>query len=133
MLLRISAVLLLSLAAACAQANPPSRDQVAENLTPMLTLEQRVDRLKYYAQWLVRIKGIDEARIVELKARHDVYFVYYLAANVDLASGNLTSYHANVKRAENELDSMEATLKAALDELSRSDPNAKESRSQSDF
>lgn len=88
----------------------------------MLILERRFDQIKYYTQWLVLIRGIDEEKVAALKARHNVYFVYYLAANVDLANGQLESYQANLNRADTELKSMEATLKETLAELGQSSP-----------
>lgn len=107
--------------AACASIKPTSREQVAKNLAPMVSLEKRVDKVRYYTQWLVLAGGIDNIKVVDLKARHDVYFVYYLAANVDLASGDVESFQANLERAEREVEFMEATLKASLAELNRPD------------
>ena len=110
---------------ACAQVQQISREQVAAHLSPVLDLEKRVDQLKSFAQWLVQLRGIDEDKLAELKASDNVYFLYYLAASVDLASGNLQSYRANVERAERELEFMEATLKKTLTQPGQTNPPAK--------
>jgi hypothetical protein len=67
---------------------------------------------------LVLLEGMSTETAQRLKATHDVYYVYYLAATVHLARGNLESYLAHLKQAEKELDSMEAILKHDLAKLS---------------
>jgi hypothetical protein len=61
----------------------------------------------------------------KLKATHDVYYVYYLAAAVHLARGNMGSYVAHVKLAERELDAMEAIVKENLAHLTQSESERK--------
>lgn len=106
--------------AACGQIGPQpiARDQLAANLAPLLKIERRADRVKYYTLLLDKIGGIGEQGAQALKDYHDVYYVYYLAANMHLARGNLDAYRAHVKLAEKELDSMEGILKESLSALS---------------
>ncbi|MGH7847358.1 MAG: hypothetical protein ACREQW_19600 [Candidatus Binatia bacterium] len=106
--------------AACAQVGPQpiARDQLAANLAPLLKVERRAEQVKYYTLLLDKIGGIGEEGAQALKNHHDVYYVYYLAANMHLARGNLGAYRAHVKLAENELDSMEGILKESLSALS---------------
>lgn len=106
---------------ACSQMNPISRDQLAENLHPILKIENRVDRLQYYTQMLDKLGAINKENVDALKTHHDIYYVYYVAANVQLARGNMESYMAHVKLAEKELDLMEAMLKDKLSKLSESE------------
>lgn len=125
MLQYLATTLLALLLVACAQVQQISREQVAAHLNPILDLEKRVDQVKSFAQWLVQLRSIDDDKIAELKASHNVYFLYYLAASVDLASGNLKSYRANLERAERELEYMEATLKKSLTELGQTNPKSR--------
>ena len=114
---------------ACSQVNPVSRDELASNLTPILKLEKRIDQAKYYTHWLVNSGGMSNDRAGDLKAHHDVYYVYYLAAIVQLAGGNIESYEAHVKLAENELDLMEAILIDQLAQFVESEKKDRFSRS----
>lgn len=99
---------------ACSQVNPVSRDELTLNLAPVLKLERRIDQAKYYTNLLITSGGMSSDKAEDLKAHHDVYYVYYLAALVQLARGNIESYVAHVRLAERELDAMEAVLKDQL-------------------
>ena len=114
--LALSLVLAMGLAA-CSQVQmePISRDQLADNILPILKLEKRIDQVMYYAKMLGSIGGLSQGRSTELKGHLDIYYVYYLASNVQLAKGNMVSYQAHLKLAENELDVMESILKDGLD------------------
>jgi hypothetical protein len=107
--------------AACGQIGPQpmGRDQLAANLAPLLKIERRADQVKYYTLLLDKVGGLGEEGAQALKNHHDVYYVYYLAANMHLARGNLDSYRVHVKLAEKELDSMEGILKESLSALSQ--------------
>ncbi len=106
--------------AACSQMQPISRDQMAANIDPILKLENRVGQVKYYTKMLISVGGISDKKEDELKEHHDVYYVYYLTANVHLAGGDMESYQAYVEAAESELDLMEAILKDRLDKFAES-------------
>jgi hypothetical protein len=110
----------------CSQFNPVPREQVEANLAPMLRVERRADQVKYYTEMLVLMEGMSQESAQKLKATHDVYYVYYLAASVHLARGSLESYLAHLKQAEKELDSMEAILKRDLSKLSELEREKKE-------
>lgn len=106
--------------AACSQIQPISRDQMAANLNPVLKLENRIDQVKYYTKMLTSVGGISDEKGEELKAHHDIYYVYYLTANVQLARGDMESYQAYVEAAKGELDMMEEILKDRLDKFAES-------------
>ncbi len=114
-------VLLVSSLVACSQIAPIPRDELAANLAPILKIEKRTDQIKYYTEMLLYL----------LKAHYDVYYVYYLAANVSLARGSMESYLANVKLAEKEIDLMEAIVRDRLAQLGESNSGLKKYFSQS--
>ncbi|MFQ5684630.1 MAG: hypothetical protein ACE5HC_15330 [Candidatus Binatia bacterium] len=125
----ISAILSLVLVGgvvACSQVKPISPGEMAQNLTPILKIESRVDQVKYYTQMLAQMGGMNSESAEALKAHHDIYYVYYVAANVQLARGNMQSYLAHVHLAERELDLMEAILKDNYSELVKSEPEKSE-------
>ncbi len=95
---------------ACSQIDPAPRNQLVANITPILDVEKRADRIMYYLKVLDSIGGVSKERSEELKAHYDVYYVYYLASNVQLAGGKTESYLAHVKLAEGELDAIETIL-----------------------
>lgn len=124
-------LLLTAVLAGCAQVAPIPRDELAANLTPILKLERRSDQVKYYTQMLNTLGGLSEEKAADLKAHYDVYYVYYLAANVHLARGNMESYLAHVKLAGKELDFMEALVKERLTKLAESESAARKRSPQS--
>ena len=95
---------------ACSQIDPAPRNQLVANITPILDVEKRADRIMYYLKVLDSIGGVSKERSEELKAHYDVYYVYYLASNVQLAGGKTDSYLAHIKLAEGELDAIETIL-----------------------
>jgi hypothetical protein len=110
---------------ACSQAiQPLSRDEVAANLAPLLKIERRADQVKYYSLLLTNLGGIGADSVAIIKKHHDIYFVYYLAANLNLARGNIDSYLVHVRLAEKELDSMESILKEGFATLAQRNPRA---------
>jgi hypothetical protein len=116
---------MLSLAmVGCAQIGPQpiGRDQLAANLAPLLKIERRADQVKYYSLLLDKVGALGEAGASALKNHYDVYYVYYLAANMHLARANIDTYQAHVKLAEKELDAMEGILKESLSTLEEAEP-----------
>jgi len=112
----LSLVLAMGLAACSqVQVEPISRDQLVENIDPILNMEKRIDQVMYYAKMLGSLGGLSQGKSSELKTHLDIYYVYYLASNVQLAKGNMTSYQAHLELAEKELDVMESILKDGLD------------------
>ena len=78
----------------------------------------------YYTKMLGSLGGLSQGKSKELKQHLDVYYVYYLASNVQLARGDMVAYEAHVQLAEKELDVMEKILKDGLDKDFEPDPNA---------
>jgi hypothetical protein len=110
---------------ACSQMTQPlSRDELAANLAPLLKIERRADQVKYYSLLLTNLGGIGAESVAIIKNHHDIYFVYYLAANLNLARGNIDSYLVHVRLAEKELDSMELILKEGFATLAQRNPQA---------
>ncbi len=124
-------VLLVSSLVACSQIAPIPRDELAANLAPILKIEKRSDQIKYYTEMLLYLGGLSQDKAEDLKAHYDVYYVYYLAANVSLARGSMESYLANVKLAEKEIDLMEAIVRDRLAQLGESNSGLKKYFSQS--
>ena len=116
LVLALSLVLAMGMAA-CSQVQvvPISRDQLVENIDPILKMEKRIDQVMYYAKMLGSLGGLSQGKSSELKTHLDIYYVYYLASNVQLAKGNMISYQAHLELAEKELDVMESILKDGLD------------------
>jgi hypothetical protein len=123
MKLALSLILTLGLAA-CSSMQPISRDQLAQNIDPILKMEKRLDQVMYYTKMLGSMGGLTQVKSKELKQHLDVYYVYYLASNVQLAKGDMDAFQAHVALAERELDVMEKILKDGLDKDFEPDPNA---------
>ncbi len=98
----------------CSTIGPISRDQIAENLAPILEVENRVNRAMSGVQMLGSVGEISDKDAEKLKAHYDVYFVYYHAANVYLAGGDIESYKSHIEMAKKELVAREAILKNSL-------------------
>ncbi len=98
----------------CSPIGPISRDQLAENLAPILEVENWVNRAMSGVQMLGSVGEISDKDAEKLKAHYDVYSVYYHAANVYLAGGDIESYIAHIQMAKQELDTMEVILKHSL-------------------
>ncbi len=76
----------------CSTIGPISRDQIAENLAPILEVENRVSRAMSGVQMLGSVGEISDKDAEKLKSHYDIYSVYYHAANVYLAVGDIESY-----------------------------------------
>lgn len=110
---------------ACSAIDPIPRDHLVANLAPILKVEKRFERVKYYTQMLISVSGISEERLEKLKPHYDIYYVYYLASNVQLARGNMESCLAHLQMAEREMDMMESILKDGLAKEWQSDSSRK--------
>jgi len=117
LVLALSLVLAMGLAA-CSQVQmePISRDQLVDHIAPILKMEKRIDQVMYYTKMLGSLGRLSHGKSTELKSHLDIYYVYYLGSNVQLAKGNMVSYQEHLKLAEKELDVMESILKDGLDE-----------------
>ena len=125
--LALSLMLALGLTACAPMQQPISRDQLAQHIDPILNMERRLDQVMYYTKMLGSMGGLTQGKSKELKQHLDVYYVYYLASNVQLAKGDMEAYRAHVALAERELDVMEKILRDGLDkdfDQQQPDPNA---------
>ncbi len=100
--------------AACSAVGPFPRDQLAENIVPILEIEERFDQVKNSIQILGSLGRINGAILKKMKGHSDIYYVYYWASAVHLAGGDVESYLAHVKLAEEELEALEKIIKARL-------------------
>lgn len=107
-------IILASGLAACSQVSPVPRERLAQNISPILKIEERYNQLKEAIQILGSMGKVDGETMKDLKAHSDVYYLYYWASAVQLAGGNMESYRAHVKLAEKELESIENILREKL-------------------
>ncbi len=96
--------------AACTSIDPILPDQMTQNLSSILKVEERADQVRSSAQALQFVGGMTEDQAKRLKSHFDIYFVHYLAANVYLAEGNIGFYETHVNLAEKELVAMDTIL-----------------------
>jgi hypothetical protein len=115
----LSGILFPLLALGCAQTNsssrePASREQVVENLEPIVKVEERGRMLTMAMQKLPQLMEIRTEDVQKLKEHYDVYYVHHNAATISLAQGNIDSYQGHLKVASAELDSIEERLKMII-------------------
>ncbi len=108
-LLLILALLLAPLLPACI---PPLADRaiLIEHLAPVLQLEKRASSIEYQLQFMQYLEPLSEKFKEAIKAHRDIYYPYYMLANVYLASGQIVQYMEAVRLAENELTALEALI-----------------------
>ncbi len=100
--------------AGCAPVGKVSRNQLVENLAPILEVEQRASRAMRGIEKLAVLGEMRDNDMKELKEHYDVYYVHHKAASVFLAQGNIHSYESHVGLAKRELDSMEQKIKTLV-------------------
>lgn len=98
-------------AAGCSQVQVAPRDQLVENLTPILEVEREVQKLSLVYQKLISIGWVDSIEKKRLQEHYDVYYIYHKAAAVSLAQGDLESYRSYVRLAGEELDGIESRMR----------------------
>ena len=110
-LLLILALLLAPLLTACI---PPiiDRTTLAQNLDLVLRLEEKMEVIQQKANFLAYLGVYSEEFALEMKEHHDVYYPYYLAANLYLAHGQLEEHKEAVRLAESELDTMNELIQS---------------------
>ncbi len=94
--------------------DPLPRRQVIANITPILDMEKRFNNLSYYTKMLGSVGSIPKEKSDALQNHYDVYYVYYITSNTQLAGGNIDASLAHVKLANRELDSVEKILESIM-------------------
>ena len=116
-------VILFSLLAfAYAQSNtsssssrePASREEVVQNLEPIVKVEERGRMLTMAIQELPNLVEIKAEEALKIKEHYDVYYVHHNAATISLAQGDIDLYRGHLKIASAELDSIEQNLKTII-------------------
>ena len=108
-------LLLVALCAVMAGCAPVyfSRETVVDNIATVVALEKRVDWIAQQSRAKYRL-GILSREVAEaLKETLDIYYVFYLAASVNLAEGKLDTYHELLSMAAREVDHMEMLIRGA--------------------
>ncbi len=107
--------------------DPLPRRQVIANITPILDMEKRFNNLSYYTKMLGSVGSIPKEKSDTLQNHYDVYYVYYITSNTQLAGGNIDASLAHDKLANRELDSVEKILESIM-----SDKTDKEQEKEAD-
>lgn len=93
---------------------PASRQQVVDNLKPIVQVEERGRMLTMAMQQLPLMLDVGTEDAEKLKEHYDVYYVHHNAATISLAQGNLNAYRGHLEVASAELDSIEERLKTII-------------------
>ncbi len=105
----LGGILIMGLAA-CSTVGPIPPDQITQNLSSILEVEERAERVRSNAQVLQLYGGMSSEKAARLKSHFDVYYVHYLAASVSLAQGDIRIYKTHASLANKELTAMEMIL-----------------------
>jgi uncharacterized protein YcfL len=89
---------------------PVARQQVVDNLEPILKVEERVRKLTRVMQHLPLVVEVKAEDAQKLKEHYNLYSIYHNAATISLAEGNFQAYSNHLQIASRELDSLEARL-----------------------
>ncbi len=74
---QMPALVLVFALTACTQVTPISRNQLAEHLEPILTIEKRADHVRYYTEVLTKLRHTSDENSDVLKAHHLVTIKFY--------------------------------------------------------
>lgn len=94
----------------CVSPQPAPRRQIVENLSPIVELEARANRITLVIQKLAMLGGLKESDQKALKEHFDVYYIHHKAAAVFLAQGDLVNYESHIDLAGKELEGIETKL-----------------------
>jgi len=101
----LSSSLILSLVLFTGQVRAdPEWEQVATNVEKIIALENRINDISDLMGMAAMFMEEDE--IFEVKIHGDIYFVYYIAAQVALANEEMEDFEDYIERAGDELDRM---------------------------
>jgi hypothetical protein len=115
----LPALIFSTVFAGCAQTRVVSRDEVVQNLDPIVQVEQRGQKLVAVMQRLPLVVELDADNAKKLKEHYDVYHIYHNAATISLVQGNFQVYNEHLAVASKELDSIEDTLKNVIEKHPR--------------
>jgi uncharacterized protein YcfL len=107
-------VILALVVIGCSQVRPVTRNQLVENLAPIVEIEGRSSDLTMLYQRLKLIGWIKDEDSRALKEHYDVYYIYHKGAVVSLAQGDVETCKSLVRLADQELKSIETKLKSLL-------------------
>lgn len=96
--------------AACSTTGPIQREQLVNNLGPVLQIEEQARNLAQEQQMLRFSGWLGEEGNRQFKNHYDVYYVYHAAAISHLAYGEIPLYIECVHLAQSELDAMRKIL-----------------------
>ena len=113
-LLLILALLLAPLLPACIPPIIIDRATLAQNLDLILRLEEKMEIIQQKANFLALYGAYSEELALAIKQHHDVYYPYYLVANLYLARGQIEKYQEAVRAAESELNAMNELIENTL-------------------
>lgn len=100
-------LLLLPLLAGCSLSvpdDPIPRDKLSQNMGEVLELESKVASIQSYVSQFG--SALTEDTLKAVQSSYDRYFLYYTAANVALANGDIELYRKHLKMANAEVDKM---------------------------
>ncbi len=95
----------------CLSAQPVPRQQIVDNLKPIVEIETRANRITLVIQKLAMLGELKKTDQRALKEHFDVYYIHHKAAAVFLAQGDLVGYESHINAADKELDGIESKLR----------------------
>jgi len=85
-------------------------EQVAANVERIVELERRIDDILILVGMASATGLIEKEAVEDIKFHGDIYFVYYLAAQVALANEEMEDFIEYIELASDSLDKMEEII-----------------------
>ncbi len=98
-------LVLLTILTGCSLAlpdDPITRDKLSENMGEVLELEREVSSIQTYMTMYG--SAMTEDMLKAVKSIYDRYYLYYMAANVALANGDIELYRKHLAMAKAEVE-----------------------------
>jgi hypothetical protein len=108
MIQKILFVVFIFIFSACATVSV-KRINLIDNMPELTAIEMRAGALLNVVGALQSQGMLAGQKADEVKRHYDIYYIYHIAASVDLAKGN-PEFSDSMKRAQEALDKMEITL-----------------------
>ncbi len=103
----ISVLLFFTLVGCSVKVNHvPRRDFLVDHMRPMLAMEKQLDRIRDTLKLYLSLNALGKKEMRKIKEHLDVYYIYYLNANVQLGRGNAQLFLHYIGLATQELNSM---------------------------